>query len=58
MGFQHEEAIELGVFGSPFYLCDGHLFWGQDRLPFLEDVLRSRGGEWEVSAHPLEAGGI
>jgi len=36
------EAIEHGVFGSPFYLCNGHLFWGQDRLPFLEDVLAGR----------------
>ena len=36
------EAIEHGVFGSPFYLCNGHLFWGQDRLPFLEDVLAGK----------------
>lgn len=34
-----DEAIAAGVFGSPFYLCEGHLFWGQDRLPFLEEVL-------------------
>ncbi|AOB25810.1 MULTISPECIES: 2-hydroxychromene-2-carboxylate isomerase [Bordetella] len=38
------EAIGHGVFGSPFYLCNGHLFWGQDRLPFLEDVLAGRTG--------------
>lgn len=27
-----DEAIEAGVFGSPFYLVDGEPFWGQDRL--------------------------
>ena len=32
-----EEAIEAGVFGSPFYVCDdGELFWGQDRLGDLD----------------------
>ena len=29
-------AIELGVFGSPTYVFDGELYWGQDRLDFLE----------------------
>jgi 2-hydroxychromene-2-carboxylate isomerase len=33
------EAQDRGVFGSPFYFFEGHIFWGQDRLPFLEDVL-------------------
>ncbi len=37
-----DEAVAAGVFGSPFYLCEGHLFWGQDRLPFLEDVLQGK----------------
>jgi carboxymethylenebutenolidase len=27
-----DEAIEAGVFGSPFYIVDGEPFWGQDRL--------------------------
>ena len=27
------EAIENGVFGSPFVLIDGEPFWGVDRLP-------------------------
>lgn len=30
-----DEAIEKGVFGSPTYVLDGELFWGQDRLSFL-----------------------
>ena len=33
------EAQQRGVFGSPFYICDGEIFWGQDRLDFLEGVL-------------------
>ena len=31
-----EEAIAIGVFGSPSYVIDGELFWGQDRLDFVE----------------------
>lgn len=30
------EAIEQGVFGSPFYIVEGEKFWGQDRLDDLE----------------------
>lgn len=37
-----DDAVAIGVYGSPFYLCEGHLFWGQDRLPFLEDVLQGK----------------
>jgi 2-hydroxychromene-2-carboxylate isomerase len=33
------EAQQRGVFGSPFYFCGEEIFWGQDRLDFLEDVL-------------------
>lgn len=29
-------AIEAGVFGAPSYVVDGEIFWGQDRLDFLE----------------------
>jgi carboxymethylenebutenolidase len=29
-------AIACGVFGSPSYVIDGELFWGQDRLDFVE----------------------
>ena len=32
-------AADLGVFGAPSYLFDGQLFWGQDRLEFLERAL-------------------
>jgi 2-hydroxychromene-2-carboxylate isomerase len=30
------EAIALGVFGAPTYVVEGELFWGQDRLDFLD----------------------
>lgn len=36
-----EEAIERGVFGSPFYLFENKIFWGQDRLDFLEEAVIS-----------------
>ena len=31
-----QEAITAGVFGAPSYVVDGEIFWGQDRLDFLE----------------------
>ncbi|BAQ48675.1 2-hydroxychromene-2-carboxylate isomerase [Methylobacterium aquaticum] len=37
-----EEAEALGVFGSPTLVLDGELFWGQDRLGFLDRALARR----------------
>ena len=34
-------AVDLDVFGMPFYRLDGEPFWGQDRLEFLERALRA-----------------
>ncbi|MFN3295506.1 2-hydroxychromene-2-carboxylate isomerase [Caldimonas sp.] len=31
-----QQAIDAGVFGAPSYVIDGELFWGQDRLDFVE----------------------
>ncbi len=31
-----EQALAAGVFGAPSYVLDGEIFWGQDRLDFLE----------------------
>jgi 2-hydroxychromene-2-carboxylate isomerase len=36
-----QEAIDAGVFGAPSYVIDGELFWGQDRLDFLQRRLQS-----------------
>ena len=30
------EARDLGVFGAPSYVIDGEIFWGQDRLDFVQ----------------------
>jgi 2-hydroxychromene-2-carboxylate isomerase len=34
-----QEAIDRGVFGSPYYIYRGQPFWGQDRLDFLDREL-------------------
>jgi len=42
------EAEELGVFGAPTFVIDNELFWGQDRLDFVDrtlDTLRARRGD-------------
>lgn len=35
-----EEAIERSVFGSPTYVVDGDMFYGQDRLEMVERALK------------------
>ncbi len=35
-----ESALARGVFGAPTYVYNNELFWGQDRLDFLERALR------------------
>ena len=35
------DAIKAQVIGSPCYVLDGEVFWGQDRLDLLENALRS-----------------
>ncbi len=34
-----QEAIDTSVFGAPTYVVDGEMFWGQDRLEFVERAL-------------------
>ena len=36
-----EQALDAGVFGSPSYVLEGEVFWGQDRLDLLDDALAS-----------------
>lgn len=36
-------AIERNIFGSPFFVVDGEMFWGNDRIPDLKDWLRTGG---------------
>lgn len=35
------KAVESDVFGSPAYVLDGEVFWGQDRIDLLDDALTS-----------------
>ena len=36
-----KEALEIDAFGSPCYVLDGEVFWGQDRIELLDDALTS-----------------
>ena len=38
-----EAALARGVFGSPFFIVDGEPFWGVDRMPMIEDWIRTGG---------------
>ena len=36
-----QQAFDAGVFGAPSYVIDGEIFWGQDRLDFVQRRLAS-----------------
>lgn len=40
-----DQAIDTGVFGVPTFIADNEIFWGNDRLEFLEDALSPDSGE-------------
>ncbi len=44
------QALAGDVFGSPSYVLDGELFWGQDRLELLDDALTSGRGPYSAEA--------
>jgi 2-hydroxychromene-2-carboxylate isomerase len=35
------DALAIDAFGSPCYVLDGEVFWGQDRIELLDDALTS-----------------
>ena len=37
-----KEAIDLAVFGAPTYILDDQIYWGQDRLDFLERHIKRK----------------
>ncbi|VWX58765.1 2-hydroxychromene-2-carboxylate isomerase [Burkholderiales bacterium 8X] len=37
-----QQAIDAKVFGAPSYVIDGEIFWGQDRLDFVERTLNKQ----------------
>ena len=34
-----DEAVKRGAFGAPTFFVDNEMFWGQDRLDFVEEAL-------------------
>ncbi len=38
-----ENAMKAGVFGSPHFIVDGEPFWGVDRIPVMEEWMRTGG---------------
>jgi 2-hydroxychromene-2-carboxylate isomerase len=36
-----QDALAADVFGSPAFVLDGEVFWGQDRIELLADALKS-----------------
>ena len=44
-----DEAVARGVFGAPAMFVGDALFWGNDRLHFVEDALREAGGASPVA---------
>jgi 2-hydroxychromene-2-carboxylate isomerase len=37
---QTDAAVARGVFGAPTFFMDGEMYFGQDRLDFVEEALR------------------
>ena len=38
-----DNAMKAGVFGSPYFIVDGEPFWGVDRIPVMEEWIRTGG---------------
>ncbi len=38
-----DDAIARGIFGSPFFIVEGEPFWGNDRLPEVDEWLQTGG---------------
>ena len=39
-----EKALKSSVFGAPTYIIDEEVFWGQDRLDFVERYIKRQSG--------------
>ena len=37
-----QEAVARGVFGAPTCFVDGNMYWGQDRLDFVQEALEAQ----------------
>jgi 2-hydroxychromene-2-carboxylate isomerase len=49
-GLNLENAVAHDVFGSPAYVLDGEVFWGQDRLDLLDDALANGRAPYRAQA--------
>lgn len=48
---QHaQDAVAANVIGSPCYVLDGEVFWGQDRLDLLASALKSGRAAYRMDA--------
>jgi 2-hydroxychromene-2-carboxylate isomerase len=45
-----EDAVAGNIIGSPCYVLDGEVFWGQDRLMLLESALKSGRAAYKMDA--------
>lgn len=36
-----QEAVDRGVFGAPTFFVDGQMYWGQDRIDFVQHALEN-----------------
>ena len=36
-----QEAVDRGVFGAPTFFVDGQMYWGQDRIDFVQQALET-----------------
>ena len=36
-----QDAVARGVFGAPTFFVDGQMYWGQDRLDFVSEALKT-----------------
>ena len=44
MKMNTKKALKSSVFGAPTYIIDDQVFWGQDRLDFVERYIRRHNG--------------
>jgi 2-hydroxychromene-2-carboxylate isomerase len=44
-----QQAARLGVFGVPMLIVDDQMFWGNDRLDFLEEYLAQAGTAYTMN---------
>ncbi len=44
LGKSTDDGLDRGVFGCPSFFVDGELYWGKDRMEFIEDAVAGKVG--------------